>query len=90
MNYTSSSTSPSYGNNKLTKPHLFTLRTKINGHEIKILVDGGSDYTLINKDLIKKISTHNHGSVIVDINAVAGCSTTTQAEIYSIAIPTGE
>ena len=90
MNYTSSNTLPSYYNNKLPKPHLFTLRTKINGREIQILVDGGSDYTLISSTLIDKVKTQNHGSVILDIEAVSGCSTTAQAEVYSLAIPTRE
>ena len=73
-----------------TKPHLVTLKTKLNGHEIKILVDGGSDYTLISNNLIDKIKTQCHGSVILDIEAVAGCSTTAPGKVYSLAIPTRE
>ena len=45
----------SYCSGKSNKPHLFTLKTKINGHEVKILVDGGADYTLISNSLIHKI-----------------------------------
>ncbi len=78
-----------YYNTKL-KPHLFTLKTKLNGHEIKILVDGGSDYTIMSSTLLDKINAQNHGSVTLVIDAVAGCSTTAKAEIYSLVIPTRE
>ena len=54
----------------------------LNCDEIKIFVDGGSDYTLISDTLLNKIKTQNHGSVNLVINAVAGCSKTAQAEIY--------
>ena len=90
MNCTSSNISPSYCHSKSTKPHLFTLKTKVNGHEIKILVDGGSDYILISNSLIDKIKTQYHGSVILDIEAVAGCSTTAQGNLHSLAIHTKE
>ena len=40
--------------------------------------------------MLNKIKTQNHGSVNLVINAVAGCSKTAQAEIYSFVIPTKE
>ena len=81
-----------YCNDKSNKPHLFTLKTKINGHEVKILVDGGADYTLISNSLIHEIKEFScyHGTVTLEINAVAGCSTTAEAKVYSMTIPTNE
>ena len=81
-----------YCNDKSNKPHLFTLKTKINGHEVKILVDGGADYTLISNSLIQKIKELScyHGTVTLEINAVAGCSTTAEAKVCSMTIPTNE
>ena len=73
-----------------TKPHLFTLIAKINGHKIKILLDPGSDYTLICKPIIKKLNPTHHGSTLLDISSVAGCSTTTNGNMYSLIIPTNE
>ena len=90
INYTSSEVQPLHKNLQLNKPHLFTLKTKVNGHEIKILVDGGSDYTLISNSLLKKIKTEHHGSVTLNIDAVAGCSTTAEGNVYSLSIPTEE
>ena len=73
-----------------TRPHLFTLIARINGHKLKILVDPGSDYTLISKEVIKKLKPTHHGSTLLDISAVAGCSTTTNGYMYSLTIPTNE
>ena len=60
INYTSSEVQPLHKNLQLNKPHLFTLKTKVNGHEIKSLVDVDSDYTLISNSLIKKLKTQHH------------------------------
>ena len=42
--------------------HLFTLKTTINGNEIRILVDPGGDRTIISPSLLKKVATKHQES----------------------------
>ena len=70
--------------------HLFTLKTTINGQEVRILVDPGGDRTIFSPSLFKKVETKHHGSTPLNINTITGKRKSIQANIYSIVIPSKE
>ena len=70
--------------------HLFTLKTTINGNEIKILVDPGGDRTIISPSLLKKVATKHQGSTPLNINTITGKKKSIQAKIYALTIPSKE
>ena len=70
--------------------HLFTLKTTINGNEIKILVDPGGDRTIISPSLLKKVATKHQGSTPLNINTITGKKKSIQANMYSFIIPSKE
>ena len=70
--------------------HLFTLKTTINGNEIKILVDPGGDRTIISPSLLKKVATKHQGSTPLNINTITGKKKSIQANMYSLIIPSKE
>ena len=70
--------------------HLFTLKTTINGKEIKILVDPGGDRTIISPSLLKKVATKHERSTPLNINTITGKKKSIQAHIHSLIIPSKE
>ena len=70
--------------------HLFTLKTTINGNEIKISVDPGGDRTIISPSLLKKVATKHHGCTPMNINTITGKKKSIQTSIYSFDIPSKE
>ena len=69
--------------------HLFTLKTIINGHTVKILVDPGADRTVISASLLKKIESKHHGSTPLKIKTIIG-KQAIQGNLYSVVIPSKE
>ena len=90
INYTSRNIMSTYCSCKWNTPHLFTLKTKKKGHEVKILVDEGADYTLLSDSKIDKVQepATYHGSVKLEISEVAGCSKTSAAKVFSVTLHT--
>ena len=70
--------------------HLFTLKTTINGNEIRILVDPGGDRTIISPSLLKKVTTQHQGSTPLNINTITGKKKSIQAIMYSLIIRSKE
>merc|ERR1711872_710575 len=89
--YCSMSTSQNYHNTiEYINSHLFTLKTTINGNEIKILLDPGGDRTIISPSLLKKVATKHQGSTPLNINTITGKKKSIQANMYSLTIPSKE
>ena len=90
INYCNSSTTHNHHHIDYHNSHLFTLKTIINGNEIKILVDPGGDRTIISPSLLKKVATTNQGCIPLNINTITGKKKSIQGNIYSLVIPSKE
>ena len=51
-------------------------------HEIKLLVDPGSNNTVLSSKLNDKVDMEYQGSALLEINAAAECKAITKGEMY--------
>ena len=72
INYCNSSTTHDHHHIDYNNSHLFTLKTTINGNEIKILVDPGKNRIIISTSLLKKVTTIPHGCKPLNDNTMTG------------------
>ena len=75
---------------KTYQSHLFTLKTKIKGHVVNILLDPGGTNTFISNDLQKKLKLPCKGSTSIKLEAMAECSVKCSSERFTLDIPTRE
>ena len=59
-------------------------------HEIKLLVDPGSNNTVLSSKLNDKVDMEYQGSALLEINAAAECKAITKGEMYLLKLPTKE
>ena len=89
--YCSSDILPYHHNNiEHVNSQLFTLRTRINGHIVKILVDPGGDRTIISSSLLNKVESKHQAFTPLNINTIAGKTKLIHANIYTLDIPSKE